>query len=59
MIDAAFQFPLLHPAHVAVIPGGQGTSEMSSNLQAAKANIPTALWEDLKSNGLLDEAAPI
>ena len=23
MIDAAFQFPLLHPTHIAVIPGGQ------------------------------------
>ena len=58
MIDAAFQFPLLHPAHVAVIPGGQGVNEMASNLQAAQTDIPAALWTDLKANGLLREDAP-
>ena len=46
MVDAAFQFPLLHPAHVAVIPGGQGVDEMAGNLQAAHADIPTELWVD-------------
>ncbi|MEP5729473.1 MAG: aldo/keto reductase [Sulfitobacter sp.] len=58
MVDAAFQFPLLHPAHVAVIPGGQGVKEMAGNLQAAKAQIPPALWSDLKAQGLMDERAP-
>ncbi len=59
MIDAAFQFPLRHPAHVAVIPGGQGVAEMASNLQAAQAEIPAALWSDLKSEGLMRADAPI
>lgn len=58
MVDAAFQFPLLHPAHVAVIPGGQGVAETASNLQAAQATIPSALWNDLKSKGLMREDAP-
>ncbi len=58
MVDAAYQFPLLHPAHVAVIPGGQGVSEMAGNLQAAQADIPAALWTDLKAKGLLREDAP-
>ena len=58
MVDAAFQFPLLHPAHVAVIPGGQGVVEMADNLEAAHADIPAALWNDLKSEGLLREDAP-
>lgn len=58
MIDAAFQFPLLHPAHVAVIPGGQGVSEMTSNLQAASAVIPDSFWNELKNNGLLNDKAP-
>lgn len=58
MVDAAFQFPLLHPAHVAVIPGGQGPHEVASNLQAAQADIPAALWADLKTNGLMREDAP-
>ena len=58
MVDAAFQFPLLHPAHVAVIPGGQGADEMVGNLQAAHADIPTELWVDLKAAGLMREDAP-
>ena len=58
MVDAAFQFPLLHPAHVAVIPGGQGADEMAGNLQAAHADIPSELWVDLKAAGLMREDAP-
>ena len=58
MVDAAFQFPLLHPAHVAVIPGGQGVDEMAGNLQAAYADIPAELWVDLKAAGLMREDAP-
>jgi D-threo-aldose 1-dehydrogenase len=58
LVDAAFQFPLRHPAVVSVIPGGQGLSEMESNLAAASATIPPALWADLKAEGLLREEAP-
>ena len=58
MVDAAFQFPLLHPSHVTVIPGGQGVAEMKGNLQAAQAEIPAALWAELKAKGLLREDAP-
>ncbi|MFT5474664.1 MAG: D-threo-aldose 1-dehydrogenase [Kiritimatiellia bacterium] len=58
MVDAAFQFPLLHPSHVTVIPGGQGVPEMKGNLQAAQAEIPAALWAELKAKGLLREDAP-
>jgi D-threo-aldose 1-dehydrogenase len=58
LLDAAFQFPLLHPAVVSVIPGGQGTAEMASNLAASRARIPRALWADLKAEGLLRPDAP-
>lgn len=58
MVDAAFQFPLLHPAHVTVIPGGQGVTEMESNLSAAQADIPADLWADLKAQRLLRQDAP-
>jgi D-threo-aldose 1-dehydrogenase len=58
LIDAAFQFPLRHPAVLSVIPGGQGLSEMQSNLAAAQASIPPALWQDLKAAGLMQSAAP-
>ncbi|MEM9754738.1 MAG: aldo/keto reductase [Pseudomonadota bacterium] len=58
MIDAAFHFPLAHPAVVTVIPGGQGVAEMESNVSAAQASIPPALWDDLKSEGLMRQDAP-
>ena len=59
LVDAAFQFPLMHPAVVSVIPGGQNVAEMESNLTAAQADVPTALWADLKSAGLMRADAPV
>ena len=53
LVDAAFRFPLLHPATVSVIPGGQGKAEMDSNIRAAKAAIPRALWQALAAEGLI------
>ena len=58
MVDAAFQFPLRHPSVVSVIPGGQGLAEMNSNLEADQAQIPEALWTDLKAARLMREDAP-
>ncbi len=58
LVDAAFQFPLLHPAIVSVVPGGQSAKEMSSNCNAASAVIPPALWVDLKDRGLMRTDTP-
>jgi D-threo-aldose 1-dehydrogenase len=58
LLDAAFQFPLLHPCVVSVIPGGQGVAEMQSNLAAVAAQVPPALWANLKAEGLLRDDAP-
>lgn len=58
LVDAAFQFPLCHPAVVSVIPGGQGVAEVEANLRAANAIIPPALWADLKAEGLIRHEAP-
>lgn len=57
LIDAAFQFPLRHPAVVSVIPGGQAISEVDSNATAAAAQIPDALWAEFKAEGVLREDA--
>ena len=59
LVDAAFQFALLHPSVVSVIPGGQGVDEMESNVAAAGAEIPPALWTDLKTEGLMRADAPV
>ncbi len=58
LIDAAFQFPLMNPNVVSVIPGGQSSDQMAGNLSAAAATIPTALWAELKEQGLMREDAP-
>ena len=58
LIEATFQFPLRNPNVVSVIPGGQSSARMESNLRAAEATIPAALWADLKEQGLMREDAP-
>lgn len=58
LVDAAFQFPLRHPAVVSVIPGGQGLEEMASNLAAAQTKIPQSLWGQLRDEGLVRADAP-
>ncbi|MFZ5710039.1 MAG: aldo/keto reductase [Pseudomonadota bacterium] len=58
LVDAAFRFPLLHPAVVSVIPGGRNAAEAEANARAAAAAIPPALWADLKAGGLLRKDAP-
>ncbi len=58
LVNAAFAFCAAHPAVVSVIPGGQTVAEMRSNLAAASAIIPQALWSDLKSAGLIPAHAP-
>lgn len=58
LVDAAFQFPLRHPAVVSVVPGGQGVSEMESNILASQAAVPDALFADLKAAGLMRADAP-
>jgi D-threo-aldose 1-dehydrogenase len=58
LVDAAFQFPLRHPAVVSMIPGGQGVAEMDSNVIAAQTEIAPSLWADLKAQGLLHSDAP-
>jgi D-threo-aldose 1-dehydrogenase len=58
MIEAALKFPLLHPAVMSVIPGGQSVEEVRSNRQILDAHIPPALWADLKAEGLMRHDAP-
>jgi len=59
LVNAAFQFPLRHPAVVSMIPGGQGVAEMASNLAAEGTEIPAGLWADLKAEGLLRGDVPV
>lgn len=47
LIAAALQFPLTHPAVVAVLPGPRTPEQMRGVLAAADEPIPQALWDEL------------
>jgi len=59
LLDAALRFPLLHPAVVSVVPGGQGVDETRAALAATAAVIPGDLWAELKAEGLMHPDAPV
>lgn len=58
MAAAAMQFPLAHPAVCAVIPGPRTAAEFDQNLPLFQMRIPSGLWSDLRSAGLLRQDAP-
>lgn len=56
---AALQFPLAHKLVASVIPGPQSANELNQIFEWWQTPIPAALWRDLKSEGVLDAAAPV
>ncbi len=56
--EAAIQFPLGHPAVVSVVIGARTAEQMTANSAYSSASLPAALWEELKSAGLLDQEVP-
>ena len=56
---AALQFPLAHPAAVAIIPGAAKPEELRANIVSVDAKIPAAFWADLKSENLILYDAPV
>jgi D-threo-aldose 1-dehydrogenase len=55
---AALRFPLFHPVVAAVIPGAQTPAQAEDNIAMVRTEIPTALWAELKAEGLLRADAP-
>ena len=55
---AALQFPLAHPTVAAVIPGAKSPDEAAENHRMLHTDVPPAVWDDLKSEGLLEPDAP-
>lgn len=55
---AALQFPLAHPAVVALIPGAARPEEVTENIASFSAPIPTDFWVELKAEGLIARDAP-
>ena len=55
---AAVQFPLGHPAVSCVVVGCRSAAHLDESLEMFEMAIPPALWQELKSDGLLPENAP-
>ncbi len=56
---AALQFPLGHPSVASVIPGALNADQVVRNVANFRTDIPAALWEELKHEGLLRADAPV
>ena len=56
---AALQFPFGHPSVSSVIPGPNTPDQVRTNLQWMRIDIPSDLWAELKSEGLLRPDAPV
>jgi D-threo-aldose 1-dehydrogenase len=56
---AAVQFPLGHPAVTSVLVGCRSVAELEEDVRMFEHPVPQPLWEELKSEGLLPESAPV
>lgn len=56
---AAIQFPLAHPAVASVLTGVRSVAELEENVRMFRFPIPADLWQELRTEGLLPEEAPI
>ena len=57
--QAAMAFPLTHPAVAGVVVGMRSAVEVRQNLPGFASGVPGQLWNDLRSQGLLDERVPV
>ena len=55
---AALQFADLNPMVSSVVAGLRSAAEVRAAVDAFNLPIPQEFWERLKSNGLIDPAAP-
>jgi len=53
------QFPLGSPLVSSVIPGPRSRSDVKQIIDWFDLDIPASMWSDLKTEGLLDESAPV
>lgn len=59
LIAAALQFVLGHPSVKTVIPGAVSAAEVQANVALLNRDIPSGLWSDLRSEGLIRPDAPL
>lgn len=56
---AALQFILANPAVTSVIPGSRSPAEVEDNAASLEVEIARGVWDELKADGLIAEAAPV
>jgi D-threo-aldose 1-dehydrogenase len=59
LATAAIRFALGHAAVASVVLGAVTPAEVKRNKSAFTAHVPTALWADLKSAGLIKPETPV
>ncbi|MHA1545155.1 MAG: aldo/keto reductase, partial [Alphaproteobacteria bacterium] len=59
LANAALHFVMAHPAMVSIIPGAVSPDEVARNAAMLDASLPSALWSDLKAEGLVRTDAPV
>ncbi|WP_407527963.1 aldo/keto reductase [Methylobacterium oryzisoli] len=55
---AALQFCAAHPVVAAIIPGAKGPEKVKENARLMTSTVPSALWDDLRKEGLIPAGAP-
>ena len=56
---AALQFVLGHPAVRTVVPGAVSAAQVAANVEFLQTPIPSSLWTDLQTAGLIHPDAPL
>jgi len=59
LADVALRFPLGHTAVSSLVLGAVAPQEVQRNLASLATMIPSALWQDLRSEGLLAATVPV
>ncbi|TDC15369.1 aldo/keto reductase [Streptomyces sp. 8K308] len=55
--QVAMAFPLRHPVVAGIVVGVRSPEEVRRNAALFAADVPDALWDDLRTEGLIDERA--
>jgi D-threo-aldose 1-dehydrogenase len=56
---AAMQFPMAHPAVVSLVAGVRSVAHLDEYPELLGHPIPTALWDELRDDGLIAPDAPV
>jgi D-threo-aldose 1-dehydrogenase len=56
---AAVQFPLAHPAVASLLTGVRSVAHLDEYPELVRLEIPAALWDDLRTEALLRDDAPV